>query len=816
MTFQRPFGSIRLFLLVVLCVVPASGQSAVSRETSFERLHREIVSLANVQCDPKTSAAVRAVNTKLLERRRSEIKLLLEQQIAELKSYSKRAGVTLSDADLRDIAAAAAPLQTELKATQSAGVVCERPRGVRTPSLVTSASADQPLRMTVVASADPPIADPHEHLLVSDELGGSNVPSTAIEAMSTASLARPKSNLVNSGVEQAAKSSADSPVVLNINPPTATAGGDAFQLTVTGTNFGAHTVVLWNGEQRATTARTNDSTQLTATINARDIAQPGSIANIEVEDLQNSTTSNSVELPVLFPQATLASMSPTDVAGGDASENTGGITLHLYGTNFLENTCGITNPPGCSPETTQVSWNGRSVPATYVSPTELQVTLTRDDLKRDGSASIAVQNPKSTGGASPAILLTIHAPEPVAGGTLTHRAIVGTDVSGASSLPTQQKVYIEFNLDAPLRLSRTPHKYICDDAGVTDIRRCSATAVRLNPRYVQDQDPLNHPLWIWVNSRVSSLPQQGGSLLSSSNVQTSSDFLNSLISSKLNQVVQGFEFLGGLEWMILRPRSGVPFPFVAGHSRLSASLIGSMGAITPFAVQDKTQQEFVATTAGLARFGAPNTTVCTGTITTSCFQDIAFVPEDRTRFFRQYYGGVRFKTWYFLDPTATADKQAKCLHGQAFSPNDVCKQFPGVFDILFGQNESVTGGRLQGSVARFDGYFPIPSFPGIYIYGTAILRLARSQPSAANQTPVVLSLDSNPLSLSDPRVFLVNDPGANRDFFRIGMGVDLIHLISSLKSKTSTAMTSGTQPSGNQSSATTMPAKPAGTDAASH
>lgn len=63
------------------------------------------------------------------------------------------------------------------------------------------------------------------------------------------------------------------PTLASVNPNTATAGGAAFTLTVTGTNFVSGSSVRWNGNNR-TTAFVS-STQLTAAIPATDIAAAG-------------------------------------------------------------------------------------------------------------------------------------------------------------------------------------------------------------------------------------------------------------------------------------------------------------------------------------------------------------------------------------------------------------------------------------------------------------------------------------------------------------------------------------------------------------
>ena len=76
----------------------------------------------------------------------------------------------------------------------------------------------------------------------------------------------------NSGHPFLAAFSLNDPTIVGLNPNLAGAGGPAFTLTVTGTNFNKDSVVNWNGSPRPTTAV---SLTLTAAIPATDIAAAG-------------------------------------------------------------------------------------------------------------------------------------------------------------------------------------------------------------------------------------------------------------------------------------------------------------------------------------------------------------------------------------------------------------------------------------------------------------------------------------------------------------------------------------------------------------
>jgi hypothetical protein len=70
------------------------------------------------------------------------------------------------------------------------------------------------------------------------------------------------------------------PFISSISPTQVTADGPGFTLTVNGTNFGAKSVVVWNGNVRKTTFI--NSTQLKAEITAADIAIPPNMPSMSI------------------------------------------------------------------------------------------------------------------------------------------------------------------------------------------------------------------------------------------------------------------------------------------------------------------------------------------------------------------------------------------------------------------------------------------------------------------------------------------------------------------------------------------------------
>lgn len=87
------------------------------------------------------------------------------------------------------------------------------------------------------------------------------------------------------------------PTITNLNPNMATAGGPAFTLIVTGTNFGAGSIVRWNNADRTTTV--DSATQLSASIPATDIAVAGT-AGVTVANPGN-ISSNALVFTIAAP-----------------------------------------------------------------------------------------------------------------------------------------------------------------------------------------------------------------------------------------------------------------------------------------------------------------------------------------------------------------------------------------------------------------------------------------------------------------------------------------------------------------------------------
>lgn len=184
-------------------------------------------------------------------------------------------------------------------------------------------------------------------------------------------------------------------------------------------------------------------------------------------------------------------------------------------------------------------------------------------------------------------------------------------------------------------------------------------------------EPLRSRLSTWGDLRLSSIPVNVQSTLAT----LPADATKIATSLPLNQLVRSGEFLVGISYQL-----------VGGTSPWSSlSLIASEGAAMPLAP--------------------------TG-----------------TRFYRQYYGGVRVQS----------------------------SQHTHVADLALGQNEAITGGRLHGTVLRVDTFYALPVTGGnfLYLFGTVMLR-------------------------ASPRAPTIGDAGV--DQYRIGVGVDVIQMLKALR-----------------------------------
>ena len=184
------------------------------------------------------------------------------------------------------------------------------------------------------------------------------------------------------------------PVITELNPPSAVAGGANFTLVVTGTGFmDEGDVVFWNGSARVTVPDSpseSPPTRLRTFIRASDIATAGT-ATITVQNGFSGLTSSPVSFTINNPVPSISSIKPSSLVAG-----AGATTLTVDGSNFIS--------------TSVVRWNGSDRPTSFVSRTQLQASISAGDLAAAGSVAVTVGNPSPGGGSSGTATFTITVP----------------------------------------------------------------------------------------------------------------------------------------------------------------------------------------------------------------------------------------------------------------------------------------------------------------------------------------------------------------------------------------------------------------------
>ena len=282
-------------------------------------------------------------------------------------------------------------------------------------------------------------------------------------------------------------------------------------------------------------------------------------------------------------------------------------------------------------------------------------------------------------------------------------------------------------------------------------------------------------LFVWFTAKIGSVPTPTtASVSSQSSVSTSG--IPGFNQIELGDITQSLEFHWGPEYAFRSPL----------HSDTSLALIADVGATTPFnagtgsQVFDLQQQDssgvaqntnvveqfnnnplfanqFPALAGALCQeygYQMPNppqgTTCPAMAATMPSVLHVAFVPPNRSRFYREWAAGLRLRY---------------------FSPHSPIS-FPTTIDLKLGQDETVTAGHLSKFVLTVGGDAQIPKVPWLRVFGSAYLALAKNQ----NSPPLILPLAQTPVGVSDPTVVVQPIQPASQDYFRIGFGVDVFQI----------------------------------------
>lgn len=180
------------------------------------------------------------------------------------------------------------------------------------------------------------------------------------------------------------------PSISSITPTSATVGGPALTLHVTGSNFAASNIVMWNGpnNNNVPLAITFISgSQLTASISA-DLLMTGGPAQVFVIDSSGTLQSKPADFTIDYPLPTVSSIAPINAQAGAAP-----LTLTVNGSAFFP--------------ASVVQWNGSARPTTFVSSTQLTGKITIADLASAGTQRVSTFNPTPGGGTSSPTAFTV-------------------------------------------------------------------------------------------------------------------------------------------------------------------------------------------------------------------------------------------------------------------------------------------------------------------------------------------------------------------------------------------------------------------------
>ena len=296
--------------------------------------------------------------------------------------------------------------------------------------------------------------------------------------------------------------------------------------------------------------------------------------------------------------------------------------------------------------------------------------------------------------------------------SMNKRFILGVEQSGGASAKSQGKPFLNLFINTPL----------INDNGDGDA----------------DGDADNNKLprvSVWGDVRLTSTPAQVKAF-----ANISSAAVDTLLGGEANELALGFDFVVGPEFRFAR-FDNVTMNFIAGFGAVSP--LDPKQSVELFEVpKDNSSQ---ATPFFEAFPGAKGK------------EHIAFIAPERDRFLRQYFGGLRFRTY-------TKDG------------SNIQNVFPSMLDVTFGQSEAVTGGKLHKFVLGLDGFYVLP-FPAeyrfLYLFGSAKFKVGGPK---SIKTPFLLDTSSSSVKVTDANVFIADPIPSNRDVYRIGFGVDLFEL----------------------------------------
>jgi hypothetical protein len=272
------------------------------------------------------------------------------------------------------------------------------------------------------------------------------------------------------------------------------------------------------------------------------------------------------------------------------------------------------------------------------------------------------------------------------------------------------------------------------------------------------------PLWLSGYIRLASIAQPGA-ISGAADVAT---YISPLTASTPSTLVQSAEAQFTFEGKI---------PSSASSSPSSIHLIAGGGIITPLSPSQANPTPYQvdqalynyynnASATGIAAVAYQAiTTACGSTFsaTTPCY--VAYVPQDRSRFYRNWSTGLTYREY--------------TSNGNGYF-------FPNYLTLSVGQNEYVTAGMMRGFVLHAGGTFLMPGVQAsklagaLWLYGAIDMDLTHTDQSTQQ---FLLQTAPSTVTATGASVAVIPVAAQNRDRYRFGVALDISKLVSMLTAK---------------------------------
>jgi hypothetical protein len=307
------------------------------------------------------------------------------------------------------------------------------------------------------------------------------------------------------------------------------------------------------------------------------------------------------------------------------------------------------------------------------------------------------------------------------------RAIVGFQQSGATGSDSVGKFFLDFFVSRPVpALFRVTTK-----DGVPWFR------------------------W-WGDVRIDSAPRAIGSAISAAALTSNATGL------KFNELAQAAEFLTGLDMRLGYICCALAGQAADSRQRFLLSFVTGFGASGLITANPPVSNAVLFDNPVNSPI-YPDFIKAYPAAANPAYRYVSFVPPLSDRYFKEYFGGFRLTTHY-------ADQNGNAL-----------RTVSAMITATIGQNELITAGRLRGVVSRVEAFYPLSTgkpgiWSAIYLFATAQLRWGGAHATAF---PLTQATALDPASDNTNTLYIIDR--SSRDYYSIGVGVDLIQFLNSAK-----------------------------------